>query len=292
MMKKMNFMLTAALLFSVLTGGCAVSDPPYGNDNPAVTEISVQQSPSLMEKFVGIYRTEGKENGRTVLEIYRIGDTLIAEAEQEYAAYFAAELIPDTPAALSDSAAEEAGFTVYAFSGFSNFGAYWEETPQITLALTDSGLSLREADGTSVEFQRDTMLDPLHIPDRYAEILTEFSGEAYPETMCGTWTAETWGNHSIILRMNRDGTLLWYCKTTGEPVRMHIGCGTVIREKAGTGGLLTVVTERVGYGAMPMQYTLAYELTGMGLLLLRNMEPDGLLPTEDEIALTQYTEQE
>lgn len=289
-MKKTILTLTAALLFTVLAGGCDAPEVPI----PPISQTSAQPetnrntSPAFAERLAGRYRCEGGESGETNLEIYHLDGTLIAEAEQQYAAYFAAELIPDTPDILNDPEAESACFTVYAFSGFSNFGMYWEETPRITLSETEEGLLLTESDGTAVEFRRDNTLQPLHIPDRYAEYLPPRKEAAYPEGMTGIWTAEYFGGYRIHLLLSEDGRLRWYCKKEGEPISLFIGIG-----RAETvSGILTVIAERVGYSSMPWQFSLDYEVTGTGLLILKNKDIDGLLPTEDELVLTQNHEKE
>lgn len=275
----------AAVIALILTvSGCKVMELPIPEDSANESDTI----PCFAERLVGRYSCETEESGTTVLEIYLIDGNIIAEAEQEYAAYFAAELIADDSAVLYSSLVEQADFTVYAFSGFSNFGEYWDETPKVTLALTEDGVCLTESDGAVVEFVRDDTLEPIHEANRYGELLSELAESPYPEAMLGTWAAEVWGGHRIVLSMYDDGTIVWYCKTEGAPVAAYIGSGAVICGADLASGTLVIVVERIGHANMPWQNSLRYELTSTGLLLVQNSEPDGLLPTDDEVALTQY----
>lgn len=244
--------------------------------------------PIFAKQLVGRYRNESEENGETVLEIYWICDTLIAEAEQEYAAYFAAELLPDDPAVLQSTAAESAVFTAYGFSGFSGFGEYWKEAPSVTVTLTQTGLTVTEKNGSDIVFTRDDALESIHIPERYRSDSPDKASAAYPETVLGTWMSETPDGCTMMLWLNDDGTLLWYSKTEGTPVSVYMGMGNAEEDE----GLIAVTVERIGWSAMPWLYTMEYEWDETGNLLLRNREDDGLLPVNESIAFKQITEME
>jgi len=291
----------AAMLFTLFAGGCEASDRvpdiedtvSVSEDNSAFTENGAAQSYGFAERLAGRYISDNPENGRTDLEVYWINGTLVAEAKQEYAAYFAAELIPKDSEILCNTTAEKAEFTVYAFSGFSNFGEYFDEIPLVTAALTDSGFAITEANGKTVVFTRDESAKPIHYAERLSEMLSQIADTTgYTNGITGSWTADIAGGYSIALELCGDGSLLLYSKKDGEPIEIYFGVGGIAKGTAGSPDILTVAAERVGYSEMPYIGEFEFELTGTGLLLLKNNEADGLLPTDDEVAFDKDNEKE
>lgn len=277
-------LLAATLLFSFTAGGCDAPHAP--TQDSSAPEISGQKEssslPCFSEQLAGCYYYDSNVNGRITLELYYIDSMLIAEVEEEYASYYAAELLPDSPAVLSDQKTESAAFTVYAFSGFSNSGMYWAETPHIIISRTESGIRITEADNTDIYFKRDDAAEPIHTVEKYAELLPQTEEYSFPPEMCGVWTADCFGKYEIILNLQQEGILLWYIKENGEPVSVYFGAGSADPQV----GTLTVIAERVGYAAMPHFFMLEYEQTNTGILLLKNTGIDGLLPMEGDIILT------
>jgi len=283
---KKLLLLTAALLLSFSAGGC--NDPSSPVPEQVPVEEKIPSPPSFVEQLVGRYRYNSEENGDILLELYHINGMLIAEADEEYAAYFAAELFPVDSAIAEKPAAMSAAFTVYPFSGFSNSGMYWEEKPRIIISKTESGIRIIEEDNTNIDFIRDNATEPLHTVGKYAELLPPSEETVFPPEICGVWTADYFSKCKILLCLQQDGTLLWYCKEDGEPVFVYFGAASADAET----GTLTIIAERVGYAAMPFFFTLEYELTDTDLLLLKNVDTDALLPAEDHVTLTQKTENE
>jgi len=89
---KKLLLLTAALLLSFSAGGC--NDPSSPVPEPVPVEEKIPSPPSFVEQLVGRYRYNSEENGDILLELYHINGMLIAEADEEYAAYVAASATP------------------------------------------------------------------------------------------------------------------------------------------------------------------------------------------------------
>lgn len=292
-MKNIWIRLAAILFCLCIFCGCVGSTQstethaaaaPTSDISPGETAVP-PSVPTFAEQLVGRYLYDSAENGETVLELYLFDGMLLAEVTQEYAAYYAAELTPVSPAALSGTDRTQAGFTAFPFSGFSDSGAFWEECPQVTVTLCAEGICLTEADGTAVTFLRDETREPTHIADRCAALLPQPSGQPYPDGITGTWTAVTEDGSSILLRLNTDGSLLWYCKQETVPVTVYIGVGSVTEDASGC--ILTLAAERVGYAQMPWLYCLTLVPTDDGLRIA-NHDGDGLLPDAEPLLLTKH----
>ena len=270
--------IAAVLLAAVLLGGCADRVPVPQETPPETMETMAEENGiSLAERLAGIYRGESEENGETILQMYRIGGMLIAEVQEEYAAYHAAELIPADPEILTDPEASEAAVTAYRFSGFSADGAYWEDPETVTVALTESGLTWTEADGSVMEYTRTDSAEPIHTAARYEELPEAFPVPSYDPALTGRWEAEADGCR-MILRLDEDGTLCWFSKKEGEPVSVHIGVWYIETDS----GCLVTVTEKVGWAQMPWMNRTVCTETDKGLLL-KNEEAEGLLPTDGTV---------
>jgi len=247
---------------------------------PALTEESLPPAePCLGERLVGQYRRESEENGMTWLAFYWLDGGLIAEVEQEYAAYFAAELIPDGDA--------EGKFRAQVFSGFSGEGEYWAETPEITLSLTPSGVMITESTGERVEFLREESPGLLHDPSVYAAAVLPPEAEAFPEALTGCWLCRSADRGRMLLQLEADGNLLWYRKTPGEPVEVLVGFGGADRQT----GTISMMTEQIGWGRMPRMEEMHYALSEDGSLLLESSDANGFLPMGETIWI-QQTEKE
>lgn len=260
--------------------------PQTASPKPVQMPTAVPQpSFGFEQRLVGQYKYNSEENGETVLELSLIDGVLIAQVQQAYAAYFAAELIPEEPV-LSDDA-REANFTAYAFSGFADEGAYWEPV-RVTLALTQTGVTVTEENAAAVSFLRDDSLNSADSVRRCREILGQIASPDTPAPMQGTWTGETADGSRMFLQLGEDGSLLWSCKTDGSPVSIFIGAAADDQKNH----ILTIAAERVGWGQVPWIFTLEYAPEKDGGLMLKNSDDGGLIPTKDNVMLSQKTEKE
>jgi len=271
----------AALLFvSVLFSSCGYTSPGPVTDTAGQTE---EMTDTFAKQLVGIYKTQSEENGETILQIYLLGDLLIAEIEEEYAAYYAMEWVP-TDSPKKDNSMASRKFTVHSFSGFSNFGAYWDTVPQITVTLTDTGCEMIDENGNRTVYTRDDTAAPIHIPDKYCELLQDTADAS----LAGIWTAATDDGYTMFLQLDSEGNMIWCCKKEGEPVRFHIGIAAASTET----GTIQTISERVGWAQMPWQYDLEYSYGTDGKLTLKNTEQDGLLPTDHAVVFMKQTDKE
>jgi len=272
--KKTRILITAVLLFSVLLAGCE-NDFEHPDTAP------------FPEKLVGIYKTHSEENGETVMQIYRVQNRLIAEAEEEYAAYYAMEWIP-VEAENTDTNAVSGEYTVYTFSGFSDYGEYRDSVYRIRVVLTDTGLEITDEKGNLTAYTRDSGAEPIHIPERYEWFIQENQSEIIPDTLLGEWTGYTDDGYTMLLQLEQDGNAMWYCKKDGEPVCVHIGVAAADCER----GTIKTVTEKVGWGDMPWLYDIEYTFGTDGKLLLKNPESGGILPVGYAVGFIKSTGKE
>ena len=271
-MKRLVFALSILLCISVFAG-CN-----------GYTQTS--KAPVLAERLEGIYRGEGND-GEIILQIYWIDDRLIAEIEEEYAAYYAMELFwTDADLIYSDSATE-AEFYSFSFSGFSGFGEYFEENEKLGVALTDSGLD-QTKDGNITAFVRDEFAQPIHIYDRYSEFFYEEKPEKhYPDKLIGKWHSVSADGHGIYLCLEENGSFTWCEKQENQPIRMYTGLGLLEEETQS----LRLVCERVGYASMPFQYTLKCSIDRERIHLEGTENEDPILPGAEAV-FTRLTDKE
>jgi len=280
-MMKHKRIVTAVLLIPLLFGGCVNQTDETESQE---SEIVVENTVSFADRLIGIYRNYSEEAGETVLQVYEIDNMLIAEADEEYAAYYAMELIPADSEVFSGTDADEMSFTAYSFSGFSNYGEYWNDGEKITVKLTPTGFTMTKSDGTVTEYTRDDLLEPIHNSKSnadYLEAVTEFS---HDPSLTGEWIHRSDGCF-MMFRLDADGNILWCSKKDGEPVSVHIGVSSANPDS----GIIVSVSERIGYAEMPYKYDTSYYFNGDGNLVLKNCEPEGLLPTDGEITFVRIT---
>ena len=268
------------LLSLVLLTSCAyVDDLPKDETMESAAEITN----TFQERLAGIYKTHSEENGETIMQIYRIQELLIAEVEEEYAAYYAMEWIPEhSQEEVTDVNREE--FTVYTFSGFSNEGAYRDNTSHITVTLNETGLEIEEEDGNTTSYICDEEIEPIHNPERYRDLFGNVSDCA----LTGHWSAVLAEGYALYLRIDADGTMLWSCKKTGQPVTVYIGIASAEQDT----GIMQVMAEKVGWAQMPWLFELQYSIGAGGSLILTNTETNGMLPADHAIQFEKVTEQE
>jgi len=277
---KCRICIAAVLFFSLLFAGCE-----SGPDNLDTAEQTEEITDSFAKQLVGIYKTYSEENGETIMQIYLIQDRLIAEIKEEYAAYYAMEWIPvDSPKGDNGTASEK--LTAYSFSGFSNYGAYWDFGRQIIVSLTDMGFNITDENGNTTVYIRDESIEPIHSPERYDWFLMEFTAEIIPYSLIGQWTRDSSDGYTMFLQLDPDGSMIYCCKKEGEPISVHIGVAAV------ENGTIKTVTEKVGWAEMPWQYDIEYTFAPDGSLILKNPEFGGLLPTEDAVRFIKLTDKE
>lgn len=279
-MKKQRISAAPILLSLFLLTGCAdigdISTETTPNAAPEITN-------SFAERLVGTYRTMSEENGETIMQIYQIRELLIAEVEEEYAAYYAMEWAPEpSTSEETDDGCEE--FTVYTFSGFSNEGAYRDNTSHITVTLNETGLEIEEEDGNTTSYICDEEIEPIHNPERYRDLFGNVSDCA----LTGHWSAVLAEGYALYLRIDSDGTMLWSCKKAEQPAEVYIGVASAEENT----NKMQIIAERVGWAQMPWLFELQYTIDSDGNLILKNAETEGLLPFNHEIQLKKDTEEE
>lgn len=283
-MKKRRIWLAAALLSSVLLAGCVYVPDIQDIDTAEPTD---EISGSFAEQLVGIYKTYSEENGETILQIYQIQNRMIAEVEEEYAAYYAMEWIP-VDSQKTDNGTESEQYTVYTFSGFSDFGAYWDSGRQITVTLTDTGFEMTDENGDLTAYIRDEGAEPIHIFHRYSWFFQEIAAETIPDSIIGEWTGASTDGYTMSLQLDADGSMIWCCKKEGEPISVHIGVAAADRETE----TIKTVTEKVGWADMPWQYDMEYTFDPDGKLILKNPDFGGLLPGDESVGFIKLTDKE
>ena len=279
-MKIQRISAVPILLSVVLLTNCTyIGD----TSNESMPESTPEITNSFAERLVGTYRTMSEENGETIMQIYQIRELLIAEVEEEYAAYYAMEWVPESSTAEETDDGCEA-FTVYTFSGFSNEGAYRDSTSHITVTLNETGMEIEEEDGNTTSYIFDAEIDPIHNPERYRDLYGNVSDCA----LVGHWSAVLAEGYALYLRIDSDGTMLWSCKKAEQPVEVYIGVASAEENT----NKIQIITERVGWAQMPWLFELQYTVGADGELTLENAEAEGLIPFDHTIILKKATEQE
>lgn len=282
--KKQKIFITIVLVCSVLYTGCGYT--PVIEDTETV-QLSANKTVSFAEQIVGIYKTHFDESGETVMQIYLLGDRMIAEAEEEYAAYYAMEWMPAEPKNTDGDPSSEQ-FVVYTFSGFSNFGEYWNTVRQITVNKTDTGIEMIDENGVVTAYIRDDTAEPIHTTEQCRSFLSAICDETNDITLHGQWQAVTEDGYTLFLQLDTDGEMIWYCKKESEPIEFHIGVAAQNSEA----GTIRTVSERVGWAQIPWRCDFRYTCGSSGQLILENAEADGLLPNDSPIEFIKNTYKE
>lgn len=282
--KKQKLFITIVLVCSVLYTGCGYT--PVIEDTET-EQLSANKTVSFAEQIVGIYKTHSDESAETVMQIYLLDGRLIAEVEEGYAAYYAMEWMPVEPN-NTDGDPNSERFVVYTFSGFSNFGEYWDTVQQITLTQTDTGLAIIDEGGNVTAYVRDDTAESIHTTEQCRSFLTEITGEPEKLSLHGQWKAITDDGYAVFLQLDADGRMRWYCKKDGEPIRFNIGVAAQNPEA----GTICTVSERVGWAQRPWRCDFKYTYGSSGQLILENAEADGLLPDSSPIEFIKNTYKE
>ncbi len=260
---------SAVLVCAVLCAGCV--NTPAVEDTESVC-LADEKTDFFPEQIVGIYKTHSDEKGETIMQIYLLCDRLIAEVEEEYAAYYAMEWVAvDSQNTGSDISGQR--FAVYTFSGFSNLGSYWDTVSRITVTPTDTGLEIIDEAGVVTAYIRDDAAEPIHTTEQCRSFLSAICDETNGITLHGQWKAVTEDGYTLFLQLDTDGKMIWCCKKEGQPIEFYIG---VAAENPET-GILCTVSERVGWAQMPWRYDFRYTVDSNERLILENAEADGLL---------------
>lgn len=258
--KNRTMCITSVLLFLALITGCMHRADAPDTSTPVTEENA---SVTLILKLPGIYKSRSDENGETVMQIYRIGDRLIAEFDSEYSAYYAAELLQnDGQKADGDLSRWE--FTAMYFSGFSNAGEYWDSGNAVSISLTESGVTVESCDGSAEEYIFASDADSIHDTGIYDTFFDDPIYEMYPEEYLGRWSTVTDDNTEIFVELSRDGSVTVCRKREGQPIALRVGTGRYIRD----GSEMVFMTEQVGWGNQPLMSTLSCGFIGEVLVFI------------------------
>lgn len=284
-----RFIALILLLTAILLASCIESVPnvdDVGNDTKsyikeeqsiAETTGGSEKIPSFAERLEGIYRRYDEENGETVCQVYYIGGMLIAEVKEQYAAYYACELIEESTENAKEMA-DRANFTVKTFSGFSYDGEYWPETADVSITLNDEGFEYIANGNEAVRYIRDESIRPIHDPTQYTGVLSETSDGNFPEEIVGLWKAES-DDAKLSARFFENGTSVLCIKYRGEPISVYIGAGAAdLQSKT-----INIMSERVGWSNMPEVFGLEYSFMPNGNLLLKNSGGYKLFSTDEAV---------
>jgi len=269
------------ILAAMVLAGCT-ADP--GTIPVESEDVLYETGESLAQRLVGSYcGPVSAETGEPdiFLEISYFGGYLIAEAKETYAAYWAMELTPTNETALYSTAADSLEVQAAWFSGFSNNGAYWPQTELYTLQLTESGVDFISADGSVQSYIRDDTLEKQHDSEQYREMLAAEDGAVYPDRLIGTWCGETADGSEVFLAVGGDGAIQCLYRHEGDPIRVHTGRAVWNADRT----VLTLLTERVGWGRMPWFDTVSVDCTAEQCVL-RTQQDCGILPGETDVVLT------
>lgn len=278
-MKRTVFLCILALVGAALLAGCAFG----GTDGVNETEgVAVTEKKVLAERICGTYcaaLTGDTSEPDTFLDIYFVNGHLVAEISEKYAAYYAMELIVVDEAVLYDTEAWSVNAIARFFSGFSNFGEYFDDSESLTIGLTDVGVNMIRSDGRVESYVRSDPSEAQHDPEIYREMLYAEGGGVSMSVVSGAWSAVTADGTKIYLEFSDDGTAVCLMKRVYEPISIRLGLAAIDRD----GKSLILMTERVGWGTMPLYDTLEFGIGDDGTLILKAADDCGVLPSGTEI---------
>lgn len=103
-------------------------------------------SESLAERLTGVYITSISEIDEWAISIRSIGDLLLIEnslcSDGIVYAFWAQELVPGDASVLDESSSDSIRGICYEFSFMSEYDGYWDDTADMTVALTEDGVCL------------------------------------------------------------------------------------------------------------------------------------------------------
>lgn len=275
MKKKTPFAVrTVGLAAVLLLSGCIRIAPlnpenPQGMNPPDAGLTAAD--PSVSETVcAGIYADPTDDYGIESAQFLRIGGILLCEAVQEFAAYYAEEIIPDDPAMLDLPAkgAPDIPVTVHRFSGFSMMGEYWNEGERYRMRLTEDGiLFVPDEGGDTVTRTLAHDASPVRTTDQAQSVLDARYGPAsLPDGLPGKWTD---GDGQRMLLIREDGGFLSLFREADHPVRVFSGACRTDGD-----GRLYCLTGRTGWADMPFEGEFTWKLTDGVELILSSVEPD------------------
>ena len=286
MKKKKAPALMAGWLAAILTlTGCvriAPLRPENTPDGNPVESVLTAAGPTVAEVLcAGVYADPTEDCGTETARFLCVGGLLLCEADQEFAAYYAEEIVPDDPAMLSLPAdgAPDIPVTIRRFSGFSMMGEYWDEGERYRMRLTEDGVLFVSGDGGE-DYARTLAPDasPVRTADWARSALEgQYGPASIPDGLPGRWTDE--GENRLLL-IREDGGFLFVLQEAEHPPRVFSGACC-----ADGNGRLRCLTTRTGWAAMPYEGDFAWELTADGALILTSAEPDDPILAAEEAVL-------
>ena len=260
--------------------GCLLAAALFASGCIRVVPLEPEGGPSAAEAICeGVY-ADPTEDGTETAQFLYAGGLLLCEADDEFAAYFAEEIIPDDPAQLLSPAdgIPDIPVTVRRFSSFSMAGEYWSEGERYRMLLTEDAILFLSTDGgEDYTRTRSAGASPERtIDEAQSAMESRFGPAAFPEGITGKWTDE--GEDRLLL-IREDGGFLFVLREEEHPPRVFTGACRI-----GEDGRLRCLTGRTGWAGMPFEGEFSWELTDSGTLILSSDEAgDPILGARDAV---------
>ncbi len=252
---------------------------------------------SLMSRLSGTYLLKDEDNGEygTFCEFYTVGDTLMMEItsfEPEYGdvfSYYAAEIVPDDPAALLRADGEPVRVRVLTYCPDVFGGSYYGEPGYYKLSAADNRVCFSDFEGGTPLFGggEDVYLsyayrDDLNLSDPVPETdydhfdydLTEASGLA--GVWSGTYYDEDFETHCLTMELTNWGKMILRDSSDSAAIpRVLAGSYYIAQEGDDMAPAGAVVYNLVAVGGykMPVMGSVYLELDEDGTLLV-DVDPD------------------
>ncbi|MCR5263333.1 MAG: hypothetical protein K6D94_05625 [Clostridiales bacterium] len=237
----------------------------------------------VLDMITGLYSDPnngfgGDETVTDYTEIRHICDLVISETNNMFD-YYAEEIYFDDPDTLfrpytADYAIMGIPVTVKRFSGFSMAGKYWDEPEKYTLFIADDRLFFKSADGGSDFIRtRDPEAERYHSFDSMMAAYDSYynAGDISdpsllrPAELCGEWVRGFDGGYSY-LSLESSGSYTFMQKINGVPAKAFVGVW------GASDGLITVLSEQLGWGGQPYDGSMTYDIGEDGKLILSETE--------------------
>ena len=263
---------------ALLLAGCVRIEPI-----PAQTGDPEQEESALSVLCTGVYEDTAPDGTAEIARFYAVGDVLLCEVDEVHAAYYAEEIRPEDPSLLlapvSSLPPDGIPVTVRRFSGFSNFGEYWDGGAAYRMEFTPEGVVFHAQDGgEDYARTRSGAEDSGIIGQKREELRSLLGTEPGPDPAppVGSWVS---GARTLVLR--EDGGILYSFREEGHPVRVYAGAYGI-----GPDGRLVCLTKRIGWADMPFEGSYRWALEDGNALVLRSDEAQDPILAEAEIRFT------
>ena len=188
------------------------------------------------------------------------------------------EFRPDDPSLLSSKDVTDLHGTRMESSGFAYGGQYMNPREGCNLSVTGTKLEITPDMASSIPYERSDSARALH---NYEPLLDYFGDEVGgPKEMIGKWTSEL-PLSAIYIEFMDKGLVDILLQKQDEPMQFHHGFWKVRED-----GTVFILTERAGWGDMPYEFNLSWELKDGNLVLADVNDDEKLLPVYNSMTFT------